>query len=315
MERKILFSDKSLYRDDFRVTAFHFGSEEKTVCIVGSTRGNENQQLFTCAMLIRELERLEREGKLNLSSGITVIPCCNPYSINIRKRFWPIDNTDINRMFPGYDKGETTQRIAAAIFESVRGYKYGIQFASFYRSGYFIPHVRVMDTGYYNDPAKAKEFGLPYVVIHQPRPFDTTTLNYNWQVFETQAFSVYTTNTPRIYKPSAEDGMRAVLRFLRSEGIITEDIAPGVESVVVSNDDFIPVRSAEAGFFYASVKAGAHVRKGDVLAQIMDSYTLKVLDTLYSPVDGTVAFVYDEAMTYADTAVIKVCAKQSQQRP
>ena len=309
MERKILFSDKSLYRDDFRVTGFHFGSQDKTVCIVGSTRGNENQQLFTCAMLIRELERLEKEGKLSKDYGITVIPCCNPYSINIRKRFWPIDNTDINRMFPGYDKGETTQRIAAGIFENVRGYKYGIQFASFYRSGYFVPHVRIMDTGYYNDTTKAEEFGLPYVVIHTPRPFDTTTLNYNWQVFETQAFSVYTTNTARIYKPSAERGMRAVLRFLHSEGIVTEDIPAGVKPVVVTNEDFIPVRSSQAGFFYANVKAGFRVKKGDKLASIMDSYTLKELDTLYSPVDGTVAFVYDEAMTYADTALIKVCRK------
>ena len=309
MERKILFSDKSLYRDDFRVTGFHFGSDEKTVCIVGSTRGNENQQLFTVAMLIRELMRLEKEGKLNPDKGITVIPCCNPYSINIKKRFWPIDNTDINRMFPGYDKGETTQRIAASIFENVRGYQYGIQFASFYRSGYFIPHVRFMDTGYYNDTSKAEEFGLPYVVIHTPRPFDTTTLNYNWQVFETQAFSVYTTNTPRIYKPSAEQGVKAVLRFLKCEGLIYEDIPAGVKSVIVTNDDFIPVRSAKAGFFYANVKAGFKVRKGGKLATIMDSYTLEVLDTLYSPVDGTVAFVYDEALTYADTALIKVCTK------
>ena len=36
---------------------------------------------------------------------LMVIPCCNPYSVNVKKRFWSIDNTDINRMFPGYDKG------------------------------------------------------------------------------------------------------------------------------------------------------------------------------------------------------------------
>ena len=41
----------------------------------------------------------------------------------IKKRFWSIDNTDINRMFPGYDKGETTQRIAAGIFEKIKDYK------------------------------------------------------------------------------------------------------------------------------------------------------------------------------------------------
>lgn len=53
-------------------------------------------------------------------------------------------------MFPGYNMGETTQRIAAGLFESIKGYNYGIQFASFYMQGDFIPHVRMMDTGYQN---------------------------------------------------------------------------------------------------------------------------------------------------------------------
>ena len=29
-----------------------------------------------------------------------------------------------------------------------------------------------------------------YVVMRKPEPIDTTTLNYNWQVWETNAFSV-----------------------------------------------------------------------------------------------------------------------------
>ena len=57
------------------------------------------------------------------------------FTMNIKKRFWTIDNTDINRMFPGYDRGETTQRIAAGIFDKINDYKYGIQFASFYTPG------------------------------------------------------------------------------------------------------------------------------------------------------------------------------------
>ena len=38
-------------------------------------------------------------------------------------------------------------------------------------------------------------FGLPYVVMRKPEPIDTTTLNYNWQVWNTNAFSVYTKET------------------------------------------------------------------------------------------------------------------------
>lgn len=64
-----------------------------------------------------------------------MIPAANALSANIHKRFWPVDNTDVNRMFPDYDKGETTQRIAADIFEAVSSYDCGIQLASFYLRG------------------------------------------------------------------------------------------------------------------------------------------------------------------------------------
>ena len=46
-----------------------------------------------------------------------VIPAVNVLGVNTRSRHWPFDGTDMNRMFPGYDGGETTQRIAAAVLE------------------------------------------------------------------------------------------------------------------------------------------------------------------------------------------------------
>ncbi len=63
---------------------------------------------------------LENHGFLQKGLSVTVIPSANPFSMNIGKRFWAMDDTDINRMFPGYNKGETTQRIAAGLFENCK---------------------------------------------------------------------------------------------------------------------------------------------------------------------------------------------------
>ena len=123
MERNILYEIDSLYRDNFRVTGFQFGEGEKSICIVGSMRGNEYQQIYTCSQLVKKLKRLEEKGRIEPGKSILVIPCANPYSVNTKKRFWTIDNTDINRMFPGYDLGETTQRIAGGIFEQIKDYR------------------------------------------------------------------------------------------------------------------------------------------------------------------------------------------------
>lgn len=166
---------------------------------MGSLRGNEIQQIYVCSQLIQCLKLLEKEGLIANGKQVLVVPSGNPYSMNIQKRFWPTDNTDINRMFPGYDKGETTQRIADGIFRAIQDYENGIQLTSFYMPGDFMPHVRMMTTGRENVEL-SKRFGLPYVVLRETRPYDTTTLNYNWQIWESNAFSLYTTVTSRIDK-------------------------------------------------------------------------------------------------------------------
>ena len=76
-------------------------------------------------------------------------------------------------------------------------------------AGDFVPHVRLMDTGYQNT-GLANLFGLPYVVVRKPRPDDTTTLNYNWQIWNTNAFSVYTKETSSIDEDSAQQAVQAL---------------------------------------------------------------------------------------------------------
>ncbi len=305
MERNTLFEIKALYRDNFRVTGFTFGSGDDSICIVGSMRGNENQQLYACSKLVKKLSELEQERRIRSGKKILIIPCANPYSVNIRKRFWTIDNTDINRMFPGYSLGETTQRISAGVFEAIKNYKYGIQFASFYMPGIFLPHVRMMKTGYENIDL-AKEFGLPYVVLHNPRPFDTTTLNYNWQVWGTNAFSIYTTTTAAISESSADQAVEAILNFMSKQDIIDYRADEGYISKVVDGHDIISVRTKKSGFFMPETAAGKKVKKGSLLAKLTDTYTGELKDEIYSPVNGTIFFMHDAPMVYSNTAVFKI---------
>ena len=185
----------SPYRDEFRINGYWFGEGEKTVAIVGAMRGDEIQQQYICARLIQRLTEIEAEGKIAQGKRILVIPSCNPFSMNVARRFWTMDNTDINRMFPGYDKGETTQRIAAAIFKCLEGFEFGIQMASFYIPGDFVPHVRMLKTGY-EDIADARLFGLPFVTTRIPLPYDTTLLNYNWQLWNTSILHPTRPSTP-----------------------------------------------------------------------------------------------------------------------
>ena len=308
MQKEILFTLKSPYRDDLRIQGYRFGKGEKAACIVGALRGNEVQQLYVCSQIVKTLSELERRGSIVHNKEILVIPSVNSASLNIGSRFWAMDKTDINRMFPGYNMGETTQRIAAGLFESIKGYNYGIQFASFYMQGDFIPHVRMMDTGYQN-PSLANLFGLPYVVIRSPKPYDTTTLNYNWQIWETSAFSVYTSATDRIDEASAKQAVASVMRFLSRMGIIKYHGHSGYIASVVYEKDMAPVKTKEAGIFRSLKKVNEEVNFGEVIAEIIDPYEGYVKMQIMAPTDGVVFFTHNEPLVMENTVVFKIIRK------
>ena len=305
MNKKLIYEIKGLYRDDFRVTGYEFGSGKKSVCIVGNSRGNEIQQLYCCSQLVKKMKQLEEEGRIKEGHNILIIPSINPYSVNIQKRFWPTDNTDINRMFPGYDLGETTQRIADGVFREIMDYEYGIQFTSFYMPGDFVPHVRYMKEGY-TTQEEAYKFGLKYIVERNVRPYDTATLNYNWQVWNTKAFSLYTNTTESISKKGAGQAVLSIMNFLANKGIIKYEAIMEKKTRVVDDTEFISVRTAKSGFFEPLVRAGEQVEGGTPLANILDPYEGTILETLYAPIEGVIFFIHNDPLTYANTAVIKI---------
>ena len=305
MNKEILFSLKSPYREQLDIIGFKFGHGEKSVAIVGALRGNEVQQMYVCSRMVQELKKLEAKGKIPQNCEIMVIPCVNYYSMNLGKRFWAMDNTDINRMFPGYNLGETTQRIADGLFTKLQGYKYGIQLASFYQPGNFLPHVKIMDTDF-TDSELMKDFGLQFGIVRKPRPYDTTTLNYNWQIWETKAFSVYANATDEIDEKSAEEAVNAILRFMNSVGAVSVKTQPGYITEIIDESETQQIRSQAAGIFTSLTSVGKTVERGDVLGRITDPFDGEVVSEIRSPVSGTVYFEYHSPLINEKTVCFKI---------
>ncbi|MDO4941701.1 MAG: M14 family metallopeptidase [Lachnospiraceae bacterium] len=290
MKKEIIYSMDSGFREEFQVVGYRFGGkeagiEEKAACIVGSMRGNEYQQLYICAMLMNRLAELEEKGAIVGNNQILIIPSLNNVSMNVEKRFWTSDNTDINRQFPGNEQGEPTSRIAAAVMKAVEGYRYGIQFASFYKDGEFISHVRMPETGK-ESTSLANLFGLPYVMVAKQRSFDSKTLNYNWQIRGTEAFSLYTSNTEKVDEAQARQAVSAVLRFLTRMGILRYNCHNGYIASILEENELVNIKSSSAGFFRKLVHINDEVKRGDVLAEIIDPYLGNTISEIHAPVDG-----------------------------
>lgn len=305
MRKELLYTMEGIYREDYQITGYRFGQGDKSACIVGSMRGNEYQQTYICSQLIKELKKLEEHGQIANGKEILILPCLNHYATNIDRRFWPLDDSDINRKFPGFPHGDTTQQIAAEIMDIIKGYSYGIQLTSFYMPGKFVPHVRMMETGFQN-PSLANLFGLPFVVIRKPKPMDTTTLNYNWQMGGTSAFSIYTNCTDYIDDVSARQAVASILRFLTRMGIIKYNNHSGYIAEVINEDDLTPVKAEAAGLYRRLIEPGDPVYRGSVIGEIIDPYEGNVISQVESPTEGLVFFTHTDPTVYVNSVVCKV---------
>lgn len=226
--------------------------------------------------------------------------------MNVSKRFWAMDGTDINRLFPGYDKGENTQRIAAAVFEYIKDFEYGMQMASFYMPGDFVPHVRMLKTGY-EDVDTAQLFGMPFVTVRKPLPFDTTLLNYNWQIWGTKAFSIYAGQTNYVENSTSGQTIDSILRFLKKIHVLDIRVQnAGYESIVLDEEELVNVTSRRVGIFYRMVGAGPHVKEGQVLARILDPYDSSVLEEVKAPATGTVFFAHNKPLTLEHAIIYRI---------
>ncbi len=305
MIKEVIFSLQAPYREEMKIYGYTFGKGNKSACIVGPTRGNEVQQLYACSQLVRILSKLERTGGILSNNKILVIPSVNYYSMNIEKRFWAMDNSDINKKFPGDMEGETTERIAAAVFEKVSGYNYGIQFASFHTPGEFLPHVRLMETGDENS-SLANLFGLPFVVLRKPEPFDYGTLNYNWQINGTSAFSVYSNATETIDEDSESQMVASVLRFLTRMGIIKFNCHSGYIASIIEEEALMPIRVDVSGIYRPLKKPGDEVKFGELLAEVINPMEGEVISQILAPSDGVIFFSHTKPLVMQNGIVYQL---------
>lgn len=292
------------YRDPLDVRAFSFGIDakgkalgkggdastlERSLCVVAGIRGDEILQTLVCALLVEQLEKMERSKALTRGSLIRVIPCANPASMGIGRRFWPLDKTDINRMFPGAADGETTQRIAAGLFAQISGFTYGVHLSSFYLEGDFIPHVRVMH-GPGEQANHGADFCLPYVTHYEPGSFDTTTLHYNWRLHGTEAYSLYTRKTTVADEGIAREAVRSLLRFMSARSLTRRQFHGGSRTFELAERALVPVHVPVGGVCCPVVRVGDVVSKGQLLATVRDLLRGNVTARVVAPCDGVIFY-------------------------
>ena len=150
-------------------------------------------------------------------------------------------------------------------------------------------------------------FGLPFSYIRSVNPYDTTTLNYNWQIWGTNAFSIYIGENEKINDSSTETVLDAVKNFLINIGVYKENLKDDFyKTKHINSDDIVYVKSNKAGILRTYIQLGQYIKKGDLIGEVLDPYESEVLQKIISPYDGIIYFIYNIALINNNSNVCRI---------
>ena len=297
----------SLNRSPLIVEGYLFeGSDPKapSVAIVGAMEGKTIMPLYTASKLVDFLKNdLDNEKKI--LGNILVIPSINHYALNINERFWPLDKTDINMMFPGYGEGETTQRIAKKLFDALQGYTHGIILETREGVSTCMPYIKLFQSGY-EDLKSAKDFG--YRLIHHKslKPTDTVSLQYNWQLWGTKTYSIICPSDTHIDLHTSHEVFEGIINFLGKNKIIQFKVLSGYESTVVQNSDIEVIQTAKSGIFIPTKKIGSYIKKDEMIGKVIHSLEGEITHRIFSPCNGMIACIYKNGLIFENAVAFRV---------
>ncbi len=297
---------ESLSREPLVVEGFLFKGKNKKapkVAIVGAMEGEGIMPLYCASTLVDFLKNKIDTKKIK--GDILVIPSVNHYAFNTGKRFWPLDNTDINMMFPGYHLGETTQRIAQKLFDVVSKYDHAILLEKRPDPVNCIPYVKLYNTGF-EDLNGARKFGLKFIDHRRLKSIDTASFQYNLQVWETNVYSIMCPNRTYIDKKVSSEINQGILRFLNKSKVIDFSIFNGYESTIVKKENIEVIKSPLSGIFISKELAGNYVSKGQVLGEIVDSLEGNIITEFISPCNGMITCFYSNSLIYEHAVAFRL---------
>ena len=113
--------------------------------------------------------------------------------------------------------------------------------------GDFIPHVRMMETGY-QSASPVNLSAWQYVVIRKPKPMDTATLNYSWQMNGTNAFRYIPMRRTRLMINRQDRQYRLFLDSLTRMGILKYNNHSGYIASGINEHELLAVKTYDGGF-------------------------------------------------------------------
>lgn len=215
------------------------------------------------------IRRLIRRRSLKLSKGTLIfVPMVNVYGVLNQSRYMP-DRRDLNRVFPGSARGSLAGRLAHIFLsEIVSKCDYGIDLhtGAIHRSN--LPQVRA-NLDDVETREMAEKFGVPVLLNSNLRDgsLRESAVEHGVKILLYEAGEAL-----RFDELSIRAGEKGVLNVLAHLGMIAKRKSSNKKITPFIAYSSSWVRAVTSGFVHDKVQNGDQVAKGQVLAEIGDSF-------------------------------------------
>lgn len=270
-----------------------------TACMHGDEIGG--------AVIIHEIfKRLRKEL---LRGEVHAFPLLNPFGFETVSRNISLSKEDLNRSFPGDEKGTLAQRIAARIFTIISETKPTLVLDLHNDWNKSIPYVLIDKLENRTNKKIAEKYAAQTGLL---RIQDTDSINTSL------SFNLFKNNIPAlvfelgesyiINEKNIETGIHSVLNMVQNLGMIDSQSEPFAFPLPkeIQNKTLkysaLPL-SSSSGILRFLFKPGSIVRKGQKIARVYNAFG-KLTETIVAQGDGIVIGLTDTAIAFPGSPVM-----------
>ena len=283
----------------------------KRISVVTGIHGDELEGQYVCYELSK---RIEAEfDKLN--GIVDIYPAMNPLGIDSITRGIPAFDLDMNRLFPGDIEGNMTEYLAAEIIKDVSGSDLVVDI---HASNIFlteIPQIRINELNEKELVPFAEKSNVDFVWIHGASTVLESTFAYSLNSTGTPCLVVEMGVGMRITKEYGNQLVDGIFSLMKELGIWTGDVkAPRKPIISKDPDDVSYLNASTGGLFVQNVRHWEVLKKGDLIGQIINPLSGKVLEDVVSPVDGILFTIREYPIVDEGSLVGRLLRKEAYEK-
>lgn len=254
-----------------------------TLLITGGVHGGEYPGIESAIRFATSLDPSRLNGR------VKVIHMTNPPAFYAKRQYVsPLDEKNLNRVFPGNMTGTPTERVAAVIIEALREADFWVDLHGGDIHEALVPFTIFSDRGPQEVVHQAEAMARAYGISHILRSSSIAGGSYATAAeMGIPAILTESGQVGQLEETAVTIHLNGLEQLLRHLGMVPQSPVPPVGAPLLTQ--FIWVSAPSTGLYYSALKPGQHVRQGETGGVVKDVFG-DIISHVPVPQDGVVLF-------------------------